>query len=130
RPAEVDVATVARSYRPLAASWLLMAAELPLMTAVVGQLPDKTVHLAAFGSIVFPLSLVVEGPVIMLLAASTALCTDGQSYRLVRRFAHAAGAVLTLVHVAVAFTPLYDVVAGGLLHAPPETLEPGRIGLA
>lgn len=114
---------------PLAASWLLMAVELPLLAVVVGHLPDERIHLAAYGSIVFPVSLVIEGPIIMLLAASTALCSDWDSYRKVRRFMLVSSGVLTLVHIAVAFTPLYDLVARGIMAAPEEIIEPARIGL-
>jgi hypothetical protein len=39
------------------------------------------------------------------------------------------GAVLTGIHVAIAFTPLYDLVARHLIGAPEEVLEPGRLGL-
>ncbi|MCB9899058.1 MAG: hypothetical protein H6825_13715 [Planctomycetes bacterium] len=127
--APMDVARVVRLWSPLAASWLLMAAELPLLNMAVARLPDPKVHLAAYGAIVFPVSLVIEGPIIMLLAAATALCADMRSYRQVKRFMTAAGAALTAVHVAVAFTPLYDVVARDLLGAPEAILEPGRLGL-
>ncbi|MFT7464537.1 MAG: hypothetical protein ACI9EF_002893 [Pseudohongiellaceae bacterium] len=127
---------VVRLWWPLAASWLLMAVELPLLTAVVGRLPDERIHLAAYGSIVFPLSLVIEGPIIMLLAASTALCSDWDSYRKVRRFMIASSGVLTLVHIAVAFTPLYDMVAGLIVaskgaddQAAADVVAAGRIGL-
>lgn len=125
----VTPAAVTRAWLPLAASWLLMAVELPLLTAVVGRLPDDRIHLGAYGSIVFPVSLVVEGPIIMLLAASTALCTHWRTYLQVRRFMMAAGAALTLVHAAIAFTPLYEVVARDIMGAPEAILEPGRVGL-
>jgi len=114
---------------PLAASWLLMALELPVVSAAVARLADPKVHLAAYGGVVFPLALIVESPIIMLLAASTALSRDRASYARLRRFTHAAGAGLTALHVVVAFTPLYDAIAGGLLGAPPEVLEPARLGL-
>ncbi len=138
-PAETDAPTangpvmpvsqVVRLWAPLAASWMLMAVELPMLTAVVARLPDEEIHLAAYGSLVFPVSLVVEGPIIMLLAASTALCSHGRAYRQVYRFMMWASAALTAVHAAIAFTPLYDVVAEGIMDAPEEILEPGRLGL-
>lgn len=106
-----------------------MAVELPLLAAVVGRLPDERIHLAAYGSIVFPISLVIEAPVIMLLAASTALCSHWEAYRKVFRFMTALCALLTLLHIAVAFTPLYEWVARTLLGAPEAILEPGRLGL-
>jgi len=106
-----------------------MAVELPLLAVVVGHLPDERIHLAAYGAIVFPVSLVIEGPIIMLLAASTALCGDWDSYRKVRRFMVVSSCVLTLVHAAVAFTPLYDVVARNIMAAPEQIIEPARLGL-
>ena len=125
----VDLGRVFRAWLPLAASWLLMSVELPLLAAVVGRLPDDTVNLAAYGSVVFPVALVFEAPIIMLLAASTALCTHGRAYLQVRRFMRAAGAALTLAHAAVAFTPLFDVVADTLMGIPGEVREPARLGL-
>ena len=126
---ELTSSRILRLWWPLAVSWLLMAADNQMLTAFVARMPDAMVHLAAWGSIVFPLSLLVEGPIIMLLAASTALCRDGESYRRLRRFMHAMGAGLTALHVAIAFTPLFDVVAVGILGAPEEVVEPGRLGL-
>ena len=114
---------------PLATSWLLMALELPALSAVVARLPDPRIHLAAYGGVVFPLALIVESPVIMLLAASTALSRDGDSYARLRKYMMAAGAGLTGLHLLIAFTPLYDLVASGLLGAPAEILEPARLGL-
>jgi hypothetical protein len=128
-PGTVTVGRVARLWWPLAASWMLMAVELPLLAAVVGRLPDERIHLAAYGSVVFPVSLVIEGPVIMLLAASTALCSHWEAYRKVYRFMMAMGAGLTLVHAAVAFTPLFGWVARDIMGAPEEILEPARRGL-
>jgi len=90
---------------------------------------DQKINLAAFGSITFPVALVVEGPIIMLLAASTTLCRDWPSYCKVRRFMIAAASTLTALHVLIAFTPLFHVVAGDILGVPEEIREPGRLGL-
>jgi hypothetical protein len=124
-----DQRTIFRTWWPLAASWLLMAAELPALGAVVARLPDPVINLAAYGGIVFPLALIIESPIIMLLAASTALSKDRASYLLIRRFMMVTSALLTGLHALVAFTPLYYVVVEGILGAPPEIVEPGRIGL-
>ena len=106
-----------------------MGAEGPLFTYFVASMADQKINLAAFGSITFPIALVVEGPIIMMLAASTALCRDWPSYRKVRRFMFAASAALTVIHAAIAFTPLYHVVAADLLGVPEEVRAPGRLGL-
>ncbi|MBU1879587.1 MAG: hypothetical protein KJ734_11610, partial [Chloroflexi bacterium] len=120
---------VVQTWWPLAASWLLMSLELPALSAVVARLDNPEINLAAYGGIVFPLALIIESPIIMLLAASTALSRDWDSYRKLRRYMMGASALLTLLHLLVAFTPLYDVVVRGLLGAPAEIVEPGRIGL-
>ena len=57
-----------------------MALELPAISAVMARLADPQIHLAAWGGIVFPVALIVEAPVIMLLAASTALSRDRQTF--------------------------------------------------
>lgn len=106
-----------------------MSAELPALSAVVARLPDPEIQLAAYGGVVFPVALIVESPVIMLLAASTALSKDWASYVKLRRFMMAAGASLTVLHALLAFTPLYDIVIVGILHPPEEIIEPARVGL-
>ncbi len=114
---------------PLAASWLLMGIELPLFTACVARMREPEVNLAAYGSLVFPIALVVEAPIMMLLAASTALATDRDSWRKLKRFMHAASAALTALHVAIAFTPLFDWLAQRVFAVPAEVVEPARTGL-
>ena len=128
-PKEVTVRKIFNTWWPLAASWLLMGAELPVLSAVVARLEFPEINLAAYGGIVFPLSLLIEAPVIMLLAASTALSKDIASYHLLRRFMMIIGAVLTILHILVAFTPLYYVVVEGIMGTPVEIVEPARIGL-
>ena len=59
---------------PLAASWLLMGVELPVISAVIARLAYPEISLAAYGGVIYPLALIIESPIIMLLAASTALC--------------------------------------------------------
>lgn len=120
---------IINTWWPLAASWLLMGIELPVLSAVMARLPNPAINLAAYGGIVFPLALIIESPVIMLLAASTALSKDYPSYQLIRRFMLVSAAALTGLHVLIAFTPLYYFVAEQLLGAPEVIVEPGRIGL-
>jgi hypothetical protein len=114
---------------PLAGSWLLMGLELPALSAVVARLPDPEINLAAYGGIVFPLALIIESPIIMLLAASTALSKDWLSYRKVWKFMMWTSAFLTALHVLIAFSPLYNVIVENIINVPNEIIEPGRIGL-
>src|SRR5438093_12275030 len=102
RGAAVRDADVVRAWAPLAVSWLFMGLELPLVSAVIARLPQATIGLAAYGGVVFPLALLIESPVIMLLSASTALSRDESSYRIGRRIMLALGGRLTALHALVA----------------------------
>lgn len=125
----VTLADVYRTWWPLAASWLMMGLELPAVSAVMARLPQPTVSLAAYGGVVFPLALLIEAPIIMMLSASTALSRDWPSYLLLRRAMVTMGGALTVLHAAIAFTPLYDVVVARVLGIPADILEPARLGL-
>jgi hypothetical protein len=113
---------------PLAASWLLMGSEMPIVNAALARLPESQRMLAAFG-IVGSLSLTIESPVIMLLATSTALAQSRQSYEMLRRFTQHLMGLTTLLHVLVAWTPLFDVIVRGWMHVPETIVEPVRLGM-
>ncbi len=113
---------------PLFASWLLMTAEGPLITASLNRLDNKTLMVAAYG-IVISLSVTIESPIINLLATSTALVKDRASYLLVRTFTLHWAAALTLLSLLIAFTPLYQVVVVGWLETPAEVADWVRPGL-
>jgi progressive ankylosis protein len=128
-PGELSTGRIVRTWWPLAASWLLMGAELPALSAVMARLPNPEINLAAYGGIVFPIALIIEAPIIMLLAASTALSKDLVSYQKLRRFMMVSGAALTGLHILIAFTPLYYFVVERIIGAPQVIVEPGRVGL-
>lgn len=112
---------------PLFASWLLMSAEGPLISAAINRLPNEVIMLAAMG-IVTSLSITIESPIINLLATSTALVRDYDSYKLVRRFTLHWCVFLTIVAILVAFTPLFDLIVTQWLDVPDEIarwVEPG-----
>ena len=120
---------VLRTWWPLAASWILMGFENPAISAVVSRLADPKVNLAAYGGLIFPLTLMIEAPIIMLLAASTALSRDWASFLKLRHFMVWMGAVLTTLHVVMVATPVYGFLAKSVIHAPEEIVGPARIGL-
>jgi len=128
-PTPLTLAQIVHTWWPLAASWFLMGLELPAVSAAMARLPDPERSLAAYGGLVFPLALIIESPVIMLLAASTALSRDHASYRLGRRYMLGLGLGFTALHGLVAFTPLFDLLARRLIGVPEEIVEPARIGL-
>jgi hypothetical protein len=127
--APVTARRVLTLWWPLAGSWLLMGVEMPMLTAAMTRMPGGEPHLAAIGALVYPLSILIEAPIIMLLAASTALVKDLATHARLLRFAHLASLLLTVVHVAVAFTPLYDVIVRDVIGVPAAIVEPGRIGM-
>lgn len=106
-----------------------MGLEGPAVSAVVSRLADPTINLAAWGGIVFPLALMVEAPIIMMLAASTALCRDWPSYVKLRRFMTYLATSLTAVHLLVAATPLYHIIVRQVMGVPEPIIEPARWGL-
>jgi hypothetical protein len=120
---------VVSTWWPLAASWLLMSLEGPAISAAIARLPNPTINLAAYGGVVFPLALIIESPIIMLLSASTALSKDEASYQKLWRFMMVSGAILTVLHFLIAFTPLYYPLVVVPLGVPPEIVEPARQGL-
>ncbi len=112
---------------PLFASWLLMTAEGPTISAMINRLPNEVVMLAAAG-LVISLSVTIESPIINLLATSTALVKDRASYLLVRRFTIHWMILLTAVTILIAFTPVFDIVIKGWLDIPEEVatwVQPG-----
>lgn len=110
---------------PLGMMWLMMAAEQPLLTAVIARMPDAAVNLAAFG-VVFAIALVAESPIIQMLSAATALTGNRWDYGMLLRLMHILALALTALHVVVAFTPLYDLIVGGVLNVPDNVLEASR----
>ncbi len=121
--------TIYAAWWPLAASWLFMGMELPLVSAFMARLAFPKVSLAAYGGVVFPIALIIEAPVIMLLAASTALSKDLTSYKKIYRFMMWTGLITTLLHAVFAFTPLFDFIVGKVMQVPPVIIEPSRIGM-
>ncbi len=113
---------------PLFASWLLMTAEGPIISASINRLPNEVIMLAAMG-IVTSLSVTIESPIINLLATSTALVQDAGSFALVRRFTIQLCIILTVVAIAVAFTPLFDLIIFGILDIPEAIAEWIRPGM-
>lgn len=127
-PAALTQRRVLLFWLPLAASWLLMGSEMPIVNAALARLPESERMIAAFG-IVGSLSLTIESPVIMLLATSTALARSRQSYLRLRQFTLHLMGLTTLAHVLVGWTPLFDVIVRGWMHVPESIVDPVRLGM-
>ena len=120
---------IAAFWLPLAGTWVMMAVEGPYLAAIIARLDQPTENLAAFG-VAFALAIIIEAPVIMLMAASTALVTDAASYAALRRFTYTLAAALTLVQVVAVLPPVFDWLAMSLIGLPPDVARLTHQGLA
>ena len=97
----ISLKDVYRLWLPLAGSWLLMGIESPMLAAFVARMVSPEITLATWGSLVYPISLVVEGPIIMLLTASTALAKDMPSYKKLFKYMLTMSLILSLIHILI-----------------------------
>ncbi len=104
---------------PLAATWLMMAAEGPFLAAVIARLADPKFNLAAHG-VAFAFALLIEAPVIMIMSASTALAEDATSFRRLRAFTYALNAAVTGVMLVVLVPPAFRFLMQGVIALPDE----------
>jgi Na+-driven multidrug efflux pump len=109
-------------YLPLAASWVLMLAEAPLVNAFLARGPDPELSLAAFG-VAFSIILVVEAPILMMLELSIALSKSMAAFRKIRLFYLLVVLGITALGLLLFYTPLCQVVLCGLMGIPPKIAE-------
>lgn len=106
-----------------------MSAEPSILAAVVARLANPDIHLAAYGSVTFPLIGILQAPVLTLLSLSTAMSKDWDSFLKGRKVMLFLGGGLTLLYIIIAFTPLYYVIVENIIGVPPEVVEPARLGM-
>jgi len=121
-PVRLSQRHILRFWSPLAATWLMMAAEGPFLAAVIARLPDPKYNLAAHG-VAFAFAVLIEAPVIMLMSASTALVEDAVSYRKLRNFAIALNVASTALLLVVLLPPVYDFLMRRLIELPPAVAD-------
>ncbi|TFH03685.1 MAG: hypothetical protein E4H09_04820 [Spirochaetales bacterium] len=111
---------------PLGAMWLMMAAEQPVVTAIVARMGDAQTNLAAFG-VVMAIALVAESPIIQMLSAATALANNRQNYWMLMRFMLLMAVALTVIHLLIGLTPLFDFIVRDLMGVPDAVADASRI---
>lgn len=124
----LTLARVFRFYLPLAINSILMMIEMPVVTAGISRLPEAKVQLAAYG-VLFSLAYVFTTIGNALTHTGNTLGRSRHAFRLLRNFAFFVCVGITLLAGAVYFTPLYDVVVGGLLGTPPDVAAAAKPGL-
>ncbi len=113
---------------PLALSFTLMMLESPVTNGVLARFAEPSVQIAGFG-VALGLSLLIESPVIMLLATAIALVGGRESFYAVLRFVLTLMIGLTALTALIAFTPLYEVIALRVLGLPERVASAGRVAM-
>ena len=103
-----------RFWSPLLGTWLLMAVDGPLLTAIIARMVDAKLNLAAYG-VAFSFALVAEAPIIMLMSASTSLASSPLAYRRLRRFTAVLTTLITLCMALLLIPQPYAFVMEGLI---------------
>ncbi len=105
---------ILRFWTPLLGTWLLMAVDGPLLTAIIARMADAELNLAAYG-VAFSFALVAEAPIIMLMSASTSLASSPLAYRRLRRFTAVLTALTTLGLALLLVPQPYTLLMEGLI---------------
>lgn len=121
--------TILAFWLPLAATWLMMGAEGPYLSAIVARLGSPVENLAAFG-LAFSLAWLVESPIIMLLSASTALARDRESFLALRRFAFLLNGALTALLLLLALPWVFQLLAERVLGLPQGVVHLANVATA
>lgn len=122
-------ADIFRFWLPLAATWLMMAAEGPFVSALVARLPEPKYNLAAFG-VALALAFVAEAPILMMLATTTALARDRESLQRVGRFSFLMNGAATAAMVFIALPPVFGFLASRVLALPPPVADRAQLAVA
>lgn len=96
-------------YVPLALSGLMLSLARPTINAALARGGDVEVSLAAY-AVAVSISFMFRGPVFSLRPVVITLSRNPQSFGLIRRFSLLLGGALTGLVLAIAWTPLYDLV--------------------
>lgn len=126
---EIRFIDIFKTWWPIAISWVILALEPQFLSSVIARFPNSEVNLAAYGNIAHLIPIFLQSPIMLLHAASAALCKDIETFKKLRKFTYAMTIGLTLVHLLIALTPLYFFVTRNLLNLPEEVVQAGRPGL-
>ena len=116
---EITYTGIIKFWFPLALMWIVMAMELPVINSFVARMPNPKENLAIFG-IIFSLALIIEGPIIQMLSAATAIATHYNNYKKLLNFMHAAAVFLTLIHLICSVPFIFNLIAINLLNIDPQ----------
>ncbi len=116
------------AWLPLAMMWIIMAIEQPAIAALVARMSEAKLQLAAFG-FTFSVALFIEGPVIQMLAAGTAVADNRENYKRLLRLMHIIGWSATVIHAILCIPSIFKPFAAGFIGIPEELLNISRLTL-
>ena len=102
---------------PLEATWLMMALEGPLLSAIIARLAEPKFNLAAYG-VAFSLTLFIEAPILMIISASTTLVRDRISFIRLHRFTLTLSGILSSLMVIMLLPSIFYFLAEKVLGLP------------
>ncbi len=123
---KLDYTDILKFWAPLAMMWVVMSLEMPVINAVVARMSFPKENLAIFG-VVFSISLIIEGPIIQMLSAATALSSNYSSYKKLSRFLFFSVFFLTSIHLLCAAPHVFNFIAKNLLNLQDDFIHPARI---
>lgn len=110
------------SWLPLAIMWIVMATEQPMITSFISRLSDATNQLAAFGYS-FALALFIEGPVVQMLSAGTAVVKSISSYKKILKIMNALAILTTFFHLLFCIPVVFNFTAINIFGLPSQLID-------
>ncbi|MEJ2542940.1 MAG: hypothetical protein P8Y99_02630 [Calditrichaceae bacterium] len=100
----------------------MMAFEGPFIASVIARLAEPKNNLAAYW-VTYAIALIVEGPVIMMLSASTALVKSYASFIKLRNFTFVLNGILTVIMLVILIPPVFDLISLSILNLSGEVAD-------
>ena len=110
---------ILRSWLPLASTWIMMAVEGPYIAAIVARMDAPDFNLAAFG-VTFAIGLLMEAPVIMMMAAAARLISGRHNYLKLRKFNIILSISCTVAMLGMLIPSIFNFWTADLLGLDPE----------
>lgn len=123
----LTLSRIFRFWSPLAATWVMMSIEGPILTAVIARLVEPEFNLAAYG-VAFSIALFIEAPIIMMLSAAVALVKDYGSFARLRNFTYTLNGIITLLMILFVLPGIFYPFAQNVLDLDPEVARLTHIG--
>ena len=111
-----------RFWVPLSATWLMMSAEGPFLSAIIARMLNPVFNLAAYG-VAFSFAMIIEAPVILLMTASTALVKDLHTFKKLRNFTYALNTIATGLMLILNIPSIFYFITINLVNLPPEVAK-------